>query len=182
MNDYDRNYYNRLAEFAVESDEAFTELYEKFFPLVYGMIFARLKDVSEADDVVSEIFIKVALNLDKYDKKFAFSTWLFTIANNTLKNYFNKANRNREESWAEFFESEAPINEQPEEKLLASEWTENILRAVGKLSERQRRIIELKYWAELSNVEIAGLMNLTASNVGYIHYQAIKKLRELLTE
>jgi Sigma-70 region 2. len=63
MNDYDKNYYNRLAEFAAESDEAFTELYEKFFPLVYGMIFARLKNISEADDVVSEIFIKVAAEL-----------------------------------------------------------------------------------------------------------------------
>jgi RNA polymerase sigma factor, sigma-70 family len=120
--------------------------------------------------------------LDKYDKKFAFSTWLFTVANNTLKNYFNKANRNREESWAEFFESEAPIDEQPEEKLLASERTENILRAVGKLSERQQRIIELKYWADLSNVNIAEILNLSASNVGYLHYQAIKKLRELLSE
>ena len=178
----DKNYYNRLAELAINDDEAFTELYEKYFPMVYAMIFARIKDIYMADDVISEIFSKVAMNLDKYNSEFAFSTWLFTIANNTLKNYFNKANRNREDSWDEFLELEAPISEQPEEKLLTSERKENILRAVGKLSERQRRIIELKYWAELSNVEIAGLMNLTASNVGYIHYQAIKKLRELLTE
>ena len=176
----DKNYYNRLAELAAEDDEAFTELYEKFFPLVYGMIFARLKDVSAADDVVSEIFMKVALNLDSHDKRFAFSTWLFTVARNTLADYFRRQRRNREDSWEEFLEREAPKSEQPEEKLLSSERTKDLLRALDKLTERQRRVIELKYWSELSNVEIANMLNLSASNVGFIHYQAIRKLRELL--
>lgn len=177
----DKNYYNRLAELAAEDDEAFTELYEKFFPLVYGMIFARIKDSYAADDIVSEIFTKVSQNLDKYDKKFAFSTWLFKIATNTLADYFRRQNRVPEDTWDEFLEHEALPSEQPEEKLLASERTKDLLRTMSKLSERQRRIIELKYWSELSNIEIAEIMNLSASNVGYIHYQAVKKLRELLT-
>ena len=178
----DKNYYNWVAALAVKDDDAFIELYNKFFPLVYGMIFARIKDVSATDDIVSEIFMKVALNLDKYDKKFAFSTWLFAIARNTLADYFRRQNRNREDSWSDFFEYSAPIGEQPDEKLLSDETIENLLRAMGKLDDRQRKILELKYWSELANVEIAEIMNLSASNVGYLHYQAIKKLRELLTD
>ncbi len=172
---------NRLAELAAEDDEAFIELYNKFFPLVYGMIFSRLKNISASDDVVSEIFMKVALNLDKYDKKFAFSTWLFAIARNTLADYFRRQNRIHEDSWDEFLDRAAPLSAQPEEKLLTDETIENLLRAIGKLSERQRKILELKYWANLANVEIAEFMNLSASNVGYLHYQAMKNLRELLT-
>ena len=178
----DKNYYNKLAELAINDDEAFAELYEKYFPPVYGMIFARIKDAYAADDVVSEIFMKVALNLDSHDKKYAFSTWLFTIARNTLADYFRRQKRTREESWDEFLERTAPISEQPEEKLLASERTEELLRAVGKLTELQRRIIELKYWSELSNVEIAEILGLSASNVGFIHYQAMKRLRAMLAE
>ena len=178
----DKDYYNKLAELAINDDEAFTELYEKYFPLVYGMIFARLKDVTAADDVVSEIFMKVALNLDSHDKKYAFSTWLFTIARNTLADYYRRQIRRFEESWDAFLEREAPISEQPEEKLLASERTEELLRAMSKLDERQRRIIELKYWSELSNVEIAEILGLSASNVGFIHYQAMKRLRAMLAE
>lgn len=178
----DKNYYNRLAEIAIDDDAAFTELYETFFPMVYAMIFARLKDISAADDVVSEIFIKVALNLDSHNKKFAFSTWLFKIASNSLADYFRRQKRNREDSWDEFLEREAPKSEQPEEKFLASELTKDLLRALDKLSDRQRQIIELKYWSELSNVEIAEMLNLSASNVGFIHYQAIKRLREQLSE
>lgn len=182
MNVKDKNYYNRLAELAIDDDEAFIELYEKFFPPVYGMIFARLKDSMAADDVVSEIFMKVALSLNKYDRKFAFSTWLFKIATNTLIDYYRKQSRRHEESWEEFFEQEAPISEQPEEKLLSSERTKKLLTAMGQLNERQQRIIELRYWSGLSNVEIAEMLNLSASNVGFIHFQAIKKLRELLSK
>lgn len=178
----DKDYYNRLAELAINDDEAFAELYEKYFPPVYGMIFARLKDVTAADDVVSEIFMKVALNLDSHDKKYAFSTWLFTIARNTLADYYRRQIRRFEESWDAFLEREAPISEQPEEKLLSSERTEKLLRAMSKLDERQRRIIELKYWSELSNVEIAEILGLSASNVGFIHYQAMKRLRAMLSE
>ena len=178
----DKDYYNKLAELAINDDEAFTELYEKYFPLVYGMIFARLKDVTAADDVVSEIFMKVALNLDSHDKKYAFSTWLFTIARNTLADYYRRQIRRFEESWDAFLEREAPISEQPEEKLLASERTEKLLRAMSKLDDRQRRIIELKYWSELSNVEISEILGLSASNVGFIHYQAMKRLRAMLAE
>lgn len=178
----DKNYYNRLAEIAIDDDEAFTELYERYFPTVYAMIFARLKDVTTSDDIVSEIFIKVALNLDRHDKKFAFSTWLFKIASNTLADYFRRQKRNREDSWDDFLELKAPKSEQPEEKFLVSELTKDLLRALDKLSDRQRQIIELKYWSELSNVEIAEMLNLSASNVGFIHYQAIKRLRELLNE
>lgn len=178
----DKNYYNQLAELAINDDEAFTELYEKYFPQVYGMIFARLKDVTAADDVVSEIFMKVALNLDSHDKKYAFSTWLFTIARNTLADYYRRQIRRFEESWDAFLDREAPIIDQPEEKLLASEQTEELLRAVGKLTELQRRIIELKYWSELSNVETAEILGLSASNVGFIHYQAMKRLRAMLAE
>ena len=178
----DKNYYNQLAEIAINDDEAFTKLYETFFPTVYAMIFARLKDISEADDLVSEIFIKVALNLDSHNKKFAFSTWLFKIASNSLADYFRSQKFNREDSWDEFLEHKAPKCDQPEEKLLASEQTEELLRAMSKLDERQRRIIELKYWSELSNVEIAEMLNLSASNVGFIHYQAMKRLRAMLAE
>ena len=178
----DKNYYNWVAALAVKDDDAFIELYNKFFPLVYRMIFARIKNVTAADDIVSEIFMKVALNLDKYDRKFAFSTWLFAIARNTLADYFRKQNRKREDSWSDFFEYSAPISVQPDEKLLSEETIENLLRAMGKLSDRQRKILELKYWSDLANVEIAEVMNLSASNVGYIHYQAMKKLRELMTD
>ena len=177
----DKNYYNRVAALAVKDNDAFIELYNKFFPLVYGMIYARIKDISATDDIVSEIFMKVALNLDKYDRKFAFSTWLFAIAHNTLIDYFRRQKRNREDVWSKNFEYSAPISEQPDEKLVSDEIIENLLRAMGKLSERQRKILELKYWSDLANVEIAEVMHLSASNVGYIHYQAIKKLRELMT-
>ena len=176
----DKNYYDWVAALAVKDDEAFIALYNKFFPLVYKRIYAQIKDFSATDDIVNEIFMKVALNLEKYDRKFAFSTWIFAIARNTMADYFRRQNRSREVCLNEFCELESPIGEQPAEKLVSDETIEDLLRAMGKLADRQRKILELKYWSELVNVEIAEIMNLSTSNVGYIHFQAIKRLRELM--
>ena len=56
----DKNYYSWVAALAAKDDEAFIKLYNKFFPMIYGMFFARTKNVSATDDIVNEIFMKVA--------------------------------------------------------------------------------------------------------------------------
>ena len=55
-----------------------------------------------------------------------------------------------------------------------------LLNAIEKLKEREREVIELKYFADCSNVEIAEILNLTPSNVGIILFRALKKLKEFL--
>ena len=54
---------------------------------------------------------------------------LFAIARNTLADYFRRQNRNREDCWNDFLDFEAPISEQPAEKLLSDETIANLLRA-----------------------------------------------------
>ena len=69
-----KDYYSALAQRAVNDEAAFEELYEYFFPRVYNFIFARLKNVADADDVTSITFMKMNENLESYDStKAAFS-------------------------------------------------------------------------------------------------------------
>jgi len=49
------------------------------------------------------------------------------------------------------------------------------------LSEREQRIIEMKFWSDMTNVEIAEVLDLTASNVGIILHRAIGALKKKLT-
>ncbi len=173
------DYFSRLAKKAVDDEEAFTELYENFFPRVYNVVFAKVKNPTVADDIVSEIFTKVFLNLRSYNEKFAFSTWIFTIARNSVTDYFRRAVRQKEDSWEDFFNVESSISEQPEEKFLAAELNEELLRALGQLNERQQRIMGLRYFGGLKNKEIAEVTGLSLSNVGFIQHQALNKLREI---
>ena len=62
-------YYNDLAERANYDREAFSELYDHFFPRVYNWLFGKMMDRDAADDVVSVTFEKMMLNLSAYDKR-----------------------------------------------------------------------------------------------------------------
>ena len=56
-------YYNELAERARYDKEAFSELYDYFFPRVYNFIFAKVKNTEQADDIISITFEKVFVKL-----------------------------------------------------------------------------------------------------------------------
>lgn len=171
-------YYNLLAQRAVYEETAFIELYEHFFPRVYNFIYSQLKDAAEADDVASITFEKMYGHLKEYDsKKAAFSTWLFRIASNAVTDRVRRVSNRKETEWSDFIDPEAPERETPESRLLMAENDKDLLKALGKLDEREQRIISLKYWSDCSNKEIAELMGLTYSNVGTILARALKRLK-----
>ena len=142
----DNNYYNDLAKRATFDEEAFEELYEYFFPRVYNFIFARLKNVADADDVTSTTFVKMNENLERYDPdKAAFSTWLFRIANNALIDFTRRSDKKNETDWDDLLDPAAPEREEPEAVMMTGETNRELLAALSKLNERERRIVELKF-------------------------------------
>ncbi len=176
-----KNYYNELAVRATTDEDAFEELYEYFFPRVYNFIFARLKNSADADDVVSVTFIKMNENLESYNPdKAAFSTWLFKIANNALIDYVRRVDRNNETEWNEFFEPAAPENEKPEVVLAMNETSCELLRALDKLNDRERRIIELKFWSDLDTRSIADVLSISEGNVRVTLHRTLGKLKNIL--
>jgi RNA polymerase sigma-70 factor (ECF subfamily) len=135
-------------------------------------------DHSTAEDLVSEVFEKVLLKYCTYNpEKAKLSTWLFTIVNNTIINYFKKNDRHLESLELEKIESSYRL----EDLVVEREQKELLLKAIMGLNERQRNIIALKFGACLTNREIAQLTDLSESNVGTILYRALKLLKGKLT-
>ena len=177
------NYYNELARRATVDEAAFEELYEYFFPRVYNFVYARLKNVSDADDVTSITFMKMNENLERYDPtKAAFSTWLFRIALNSIIDHTRRRNKSEETEWEEFFDPAAPAYQQPEAQALTREGNRELLRALDGLKERERRIVELKFWGELDSRSIAEALSMTEGNVRVTLHRALAKLKNILGE
>lgn len=175
------NYYNLLAKRATTDEEAFEELYEHFFPRVYNFIYARLNNSADADDVTSITFMKMNENLESYDPtRAAFSTWLFRIANNSLIDHTRHRDNSNETEWEEFFDPAAPDYEEPERQIIASETSRGLLKALDKLSERERRIIELRYWGEQDTRTIAEILSMSESNVRVTLHRTLGKLKNIL--
>ena len=165
----------------VIDDDKLHELYLHFFPRVYNFIYARLKNRADADDVTSEVFLKAVEHINDYDSsRGAFSTWLFCIANTTLINFVNREQRRNEVTWDEFFGLSADQERQPENRLLLSEDERLVLSAMDKLNPRERRYLELKFWGNLSNRQIATVDGVSESQVGVTVFRAMSKLRKWL--
>ena len=177
------NNYNLLAKRAMTDEEAFEELYEYFFPRVYNFIYARLKNSADADDVTSTTFMKMNENLESYDPaRAAFSTWLFRIATNAIIDHTRRQDKSNETEWDEAFGPAAPDEEEPERQIIASETSRGLLKALDKLNERERRIVELRYWGEQDTRTIAELLSMTESNVRVTLHRALGKLKNILGE
>ena len=177
----DKDYCNALAEKSLYDKESFAKLYDIFFDAVYNFVFYRLRNIESANDVVSEIFLKVYAHLKDFDKnKSSFKTWLFTITNNAVIDYLRYISRDKTVDFPEYFENLfSDDTNQPERNLILDEEKAQLLAALDNLSENERQLIQLKYWFEFSYFEIAEILNLTYSNVRIIHYRALKKLQKI---
>ena len=99
-----------------------------------------------------------------------------------MLDYFRRTQSRGEVEWDETFDPSAPDFEEPEKQILRAEGNAEILRAMDKLTEKERRIVELKYFSGVGNKEIAELMGITANNVGVVLHGALKKMRKVLGE
>lgn len=178
-----KKYWNAVAARAKEDDEAFVELYNHFFPLVYKRIMYLTHNEDVADEVISLVFMKVHLKLDQFDEsRGSFFQWLLGITKNEIAMYFRREKQRQSDvSIDEDFEL-ASDEEGPEELALKSERHQQLREAIGKLTAQEQKVIKLKYWLDMPNKDIATELNITPNHVAVINTRAQKKLLALLSQ
>jgi RNA polymerase sigma-70 factor, ECF subfamily len=158
--------------------DAFAAFYEKYLPRVFRYISYRINDSHTAEDLTSVVFEKALTKFKTYSaEKATFATWVFTIARNTLTDHFRsmgKAQVVQLDESTEMFERGVS----PEEELIKSEQCRVLQTCVSRLSHNEQEIISLKFGADMTNRQIAGMLGLSESNVGIILYRAVRKLRD----
>ena len=163
--------------------ETFAELYEEFMPRVYRFVRYRLSDTQITEDLTSVIFEKALVNFERYSSdKASFSTWIFTIARNTVIDYYRTRGRRRMTSLEES-EIEVVSKEPTPVETLEKEDEKARLRAyLSELSAEEQDLISMKFGAEQNNRQIAAAMGISESNVGTRLYRAVRKLRDSFRE
>lgn len=135
-----------------------------------------------AEDLTSSVFEKALLGFSRYrSDKASFSTWLFSVARNTVTDYY-RANAKKQTVPLEAA-SETPSREMShEDQIVRQEELQRLRLCLAGLSTEEQEIISFKFGAEHTNRRIAGMLGLSESNTGVKLYRAICKLRDCFRE
>ncbi len=171
-----------MAHQAVTDEQSFTMLYEHFFPRVYQYLVSKTHDHNLADEIVSRTFFKMYDHLSDYNPtKGAFSTWLFRIAQNELASYYRQNNYRTAEELSDDMPLTVPHWEEPEEIALTRERNDELKAALGKLSRRDRHIVEMTYWLGMKSEDIAEALDMRPNSVRVVLKRSRETLKKFLT-
>ncbi len=158
--------------------EAFEEMYDTYMPKVYRYVSYRTGNASIAEDITSDVFEKALKHFDSYtQEKASQSTWLMTIARNTITDHFRKEGRVqvvREEDAPEEESQEPQVHEQ----VARLEEVRHLKLCLAGLPQLDQDIISLKFGAGMNNREIARTLKVSESNVGTRLFRAVRHLRD----
>jgi RNA polymerase sigma-70 factor (ECF subfamily) len=165
---------------AILENYDFSDLYNEYFTRVYNYVNYRVSDFHAAEDLTSQIFIKVFIKQQYYQSdKAPISAWIFTIARNTVTDYYRQRQRTAHVSVEEKAEL-ADFGRNLDDTMALKEICSHLRQALTELSQREREIIALKFWSGFSNREIASFTGYSESNTGVILFRAMQRLRRVL--
>ena len=153
--------------------EMLRQFYECYSGEIYLYLFSLCKNHETAEDMMQEVFLKALLS--GKDVSGNLRAWLYKVARNTCFNHMKKKNRET------VMEEEMPDTEIPiVEKILMDEEKKVLYEGMLSLPIRQREILELFYFSEMSVREIAFFLRLSQENVRVLAHRARKALKKYM--
>jgi RNA polymerase sigma-70 factor, ECF subfamily len=149
----------------IGNQEAFTKIVGTYQNPVYNLCYRMLGNAQAAEDAAQETFWRAYKNLNRYDDKRPFPTWLLSIA----AHYCIDQQRRKRLPSIDLdeiieFSAEDPLPN-PETSVIQSEYSEDVQRQLSLLSEGDRAVLVLRYWHELSEDEICYTLKISKSAV-----------------
>jgi RNA polymerase sigma factor (sigma-70 family) len=171
----------------IEKDQqAYASLMKRYKKAVYFMILKMIRDADDAEDLTMEAFAKAFRNLERFKKDYTFSTWLFRIATNNTIDFIRKKklktmslnNTLSDDSGNAVNIDVEDDDNNPQDEYIKSQRIEMVRIFVDKLPAKYRKLVQLRYFDELSYEEIAQELE---KPLGTVKAQ-LHRSRELLYE
>ena len=162
-------------------NDVMEQIYLAYKEKVFRYVRGKVANAADAEDVTSEVFLKVQTSLHSYDEgKATLSTWIYTITHNAVCNYYRTQSK-RPLSLDEnglCVDADEGVMAEIENEILK----EQLAVALEALTEREQDIIVLYYYHEMPLGDIAIKMGITYTNAKFLKHQAINKLKRKMKE
>ena len=178
----------QLIERAKIDPKAFGQLYEFYYPKIYGYVYRVSGDYDISCDITSETFAKAFLKISSFKYKYiSISSWFFKIATNELNQYFRKKKYTpftlidltvyKEVASDKYLNDETNVTIS---NIYISEDFKKVQKLLKSLPSIYQKVIALKYFEEMSIKEISEILGKKEGTVKSLLSRGIDRLRKLL--
>lgn len=163
--------------------KAFNYLLDLYWDAVYGFQLKRVENENDAEDITIQTFSKAFDKIETFKEEYTFKTWLITISKNIhidlIRKQKNSISQVISKNDKKAFEV---LDESPtvEDKLITEQHLAKLLRDIKKLKPHYQKIINLRYFQELSYKEISKELDEPINNVKVKLLRAKKLLAEII--
>ncbi len=178
---------NQLVLLVSDGDaSAFEVLFDRYKDAIRKFYIQRCSGGNSEDieDLMQETFVKVFLNIDKYNSAYTFGQWIYTIARNNLIDWVRKRRDDLSidslRSGSDLLQS-ASSEVLPDERIINSQRRTELERHLAVMTPRYRELIELRFFKEYSYEEIASALSLPLGTVKTQIHRAREQLCKLIT-
>ncbi len=178
----------KLVRQARKSPDAFAQLYDQYYPKIFGYVLRRSANIEAAQDITSETFLKALAKLWQFRwRSVSFSSWLYKIATNETNQYFRRAEYKKSISLEELQEHgfELPAAHDPESELIEAEEElkqhQDFLEIQAKIAQlpaKYQEVIALRFFEKKQIKEIAEILGKREGTIKSLLHRAVERLRE----
>lgn len=177
-----------VVSYAEGNNSAFDVLLNRYKGSVHSYIYFIVRNKELTEDLFQETFVKVITTIKqgRYTDNGKFKAWIMRIAHNLIiDNFRQERNENlisNDEVEVDLFNNMKLCDHTIEEKLVKQQVLEDVRRLVGFLPETQRKVLEMRFYQDMSFKEIADTTGVSINTaLGRMRY-AIMNMRQLAEE
>ncbi len=165
--------------------DAFRCLVERHGRNVFRLAFRMTGNENDAEDIVQETFLRAFKQLNRYESRASFGTWLYRIAANCSLDLIRVRKQRQEVATSEgddrdlFDVMESPVPG-PDRLAVSRQVQQRVAEAMGELSQQERTAFVLRHFEGLGIEEISGVLGVGGNAAKHTIFRAVQKLRRAL--
>jgi len=169
-----------IREILAGDQQAIQKLHERYVDRMFHYIYTQTNSYHDTEEMLQDVFLKVARKLDQFEGKASFKTWIFKIARNVVIDYYRKQNKERRSIAVEkdFLEDIAGEDESAETTVLRNFHIDGLLQIINRLPSHYRTVLHLRFIEEFSIQETSEIMGKSTLSVKAMQRRARLALSE----
>lgn len=184
-----RNEKGLVAKIKVGDNKAFEELVQTYQKRIYMIAYGILKNESDAYDATQDVFLKVFKYIKNFKENSSLYTWMYKITRNVSIDIYRKKRNLSSVEYGEQYKNESIYTDSvhhkvasPIEQVQRRELSVKMAKAMDKLSDDHKLMLQLREFEDLSYADIAEILDISKGTVMSRLHHARMNLKKYLKE